>query len=593
MSTRTLINWLEAALLLVWVFAVSCGGGGNSNTPNPTSTPQPQQNITVSVSPPSATMAPNGRQQYTATVTGTTNTGVIWSANKVQGGNAAVGTINASGLYTAPATAPNPSAVNITAVSVADGTSSGKAVANVLVHHANQDFQSPPVKLGTSGGNANDKNTITDPTTGKREIFCCSGTLGSLVSRGGDLFILSNNHVLDKSGTGTPGDPISQPGLADTNCGQNPNIMVANLTQAAPLATACGNVDAAIAKVIAGEVDVTGTILDLNGVGQPAPPSATLATAAVNQLVAKSGDATGLTCSTVDAVDLLVTVKYTKTCNDTDNTFSVTFDQQIGIAGGTFSNSGDSGSLIVTSDTARPVALLYAGSSSDSVGNPIQNVLAALKDSGGGAPEIVGGGDHAVGCPAAAQSQAVAREQSLKLTRLPDGEIARAAAVKDRLGAELMRDAAVTGVGVGQSDDNPNESAIVVFLKERPRVPIPAQIDGVRTKVILGSEFRPEQTAATANLGVRRSVSEAEIARVKTAKEKHAQDMMADPAILGVGVGASSDNPEEAALVVFVEKGKSVSVPAEIDGARTRVIATDPFRTFNWGTRTMRACSRK
>jgi hypothetical protein len=69
--------------------------------------------------------------------------------------------------------------------------------------------------------------------------------------------------------------------------------------------------------------------------------------------------------------------------------------------------------------------------------------------------------------------------------------------------------------------------------------------------------------------------------------------MMADPAILGVGVGASSDNPEEAALVVFVEKGKSVSVPAEIDGARTRVIATDPFRTFNWGTRTMRACSRK
>jgi hypothetical protein len=593
MNTRTLINWLEAALLLVSVSAVSCGGAGNSSTPNPTSTPQPQQNITVSVSPPSATMAPNGRQQYTATVTGATNTGVTWSANKVQGGNTAVGTINASGLYTAPATAPNPSAVNITALSVADGTSSGKAVANVLVHHANQDFQSPPIKLGTSGGNANDKNTIMGPATGKREIFCCSGTLGSLLSRGGDLFILSNNHVLDKSGTGTPGDPISQPGLADTNCGQNQNTIVANLTQAAPLATASGNVDAAIAKVIAGEVDVTGTILDLNGVGQSAPPSATLATAAVNQPVAKSGDATGLTCSTVDAVDLRVAVKYTQTCNDTDNTFSVTFDQQIGIAGGTFSNSGDSGSLIVTSNTAHPVALLYAGSSSDSVGNPIQNVLAALKDSGGVAPEIVGGGDHAVGCPAAAQSQAVAREQSLRLTRLPDGEIAKAAAVKDRLGAELMRDAAVTGVGVGQSDDNPNESAIVVFLKERPRVPIPAQIDGVRTKVILGSEFRPEQTAATANLGVRPSVSEAEIARVKTAKEKHAQVMMSDPAILGVGVGASSDNPEEAALVVFVEKGKSVSVPAEIDGARTRVIATDPFRTFNWGTRTMRACSRK
>jgi hypothetical protein len=68
--------------------------------------------------------------------------------------------------------------------------------------------------------------------------------------------------------------------------------------------------------------------------------------------------------------------------------------------------------------------------------------------------------------------------------------------------------------------------------------------------------------------------------------------MMSDPAILGVGVGASNDNPEEAALVVFVEKGKSVSVPAEIDGARTRVIATDRFRTFKWGQRTVPACSR-
>jgi hypothetical protein len=382
--------------------------------------------------------------------------------------------------------------------------------------------------------------------------------------------------------------------LADSNCGQNQNTIVANLTQAAPLATSSGNVDAAMAKIIAGDVDSTGTILDLNGVGQPAPPSANLATAAVNQPVAKSGDATGLTCSTVEAVDLLVTVKYTQTCNDTANTFSVTFDHQIGIKGGTFSNSGDSGSLIVTSDTARPLALLYAGSTADTVGNPIQNVLTALKDPNTNeVPKMVGGPDHAIGCPAALQSQVVAREQSLQLTRVPNSEIARATAVKNRRGTELMRDAAVTGVGVGQSDDNPGESALVIFLKDRPRVPIPAQIDGVRTKVIPGSEFRAQQTATTARMAMRPAVSETEIARVRSTKEKHAQGMMADPAVLGVGVGASNDNPEEAALVVFVEKGKSVSVPVEIDGARTRVIATDPFRTFDWGKRTVRACSRK
>ncbi len=69
--------------------------------------------------------------------------------------------------------------------------------------------------------------------------------------------------------------------------------------------------------------------------------------------------------------------------------------------------------------------------------------------------------------------------------------------------------------------------------------------------------------------------------------------MMSDPAILGVGVGASVDNPEEAAVVVFAEKGKQVTIPAEIDGVRTRVIETDRFRTFNWGKRTRNSCSKR
>ena len=68
---------------------------------------------------------------------------------------------------------------------------------------------------------------------------------------------------------------------------------------------------------------------------------------------------------------------------------------------------------------------------------------------------------------------------------------------------------------------------------------------------------------------------------------------MTNSAIIGVGVGASNDSPGESAIVVFVEKGKSVAVPAVIDGVRTRVIATDPFRTFNWGKSTVKACSRK
>ena len=71
--------------------------------------------VRITISPTSATVAPNGTQQFTATVTGTVNTGVKWS----EVGN---GTVSQSGLYTAPSTnendtvtatanaAPNPSA---------------------------------------------------------------------------------------------------------------------------------------------------------------------------------------------------------------------------------------------------------------------------------------------------------------------------------------------------------------------------------------------------------------------------------------------------------------------------------------------------
>jgi hypothetical protein len=83
---------------------------------------------TTPVSPPPVIVALSGASsvtlgtssQYTATVTGSTNTDVTWSVNGVAGGNAAVGSITASGLYTAPASAPQTSNVTITATSVAN-----------------------------------------------------------------------------------------------------------------------------------------------------------------------------------------------------------------------------------------------------------------------------------------------------------------------------------------------------------------------------------------------------------------------------------------------------------------------------------------
>src|SRR5947207_15441405 len=69
---------------------------------------------------------------------------------------------------------------------------------------------------------------------------------------------------------------------------------------------------------------------------------------------------------------------------------TVSYQNQISVSGGTFSSQGDSGSLIVSQGSADPVALLYGGSDTDSVGNPIQDVLAAMADSVGNKPVFVG-----------------------------------------------------------------------------------------------------------------------------------------------------------------------------------------------------------
>jgi hypothetical protein len=73
----------------------------------------------------------NQSQQFTANISGTANTAVTWSVNGIAGGNSAVGTIDSSGFYTAPAAVPG-SSVTVTADSVAQPTASANAVVTVV-----------------------------------------------------------------------------------------------------------------------------------------------------------------------------------------------------------------------------------------------------------------------------------------------------------------------------------------------------------------------------------------------------------------------------------------------------------------------------
>jgi hypothetical protein len=71
-----------------------------------------------------------GQQQFTASVSGTTNTGVVWSVNGVPGGSASTGTITTQGLYSAPA-CPSAASVTIAAQSSYDSSVSSSTGATL------------------------------------------------------------------------------------------------------------------------------------------------------------------------------------------------------------------------------------------------------------------------------------------------------------------------------------------------------------------------------------------------------------------------------------------------------------------------------
>ena len=566
-------------------------------------------NITVMVSPSAPTVPDFGTKQFSAVVNGTSNTAVTWEVNGTPGGSLQFGFISSSGLFVAPGGVPTKSdgsggstttTLKVTAVSQANSSASGSATVTVVP--ASQGGQPVPVNLGTSGGNANDSSTSGNTIT------CCGGTLGSLVVRGGTQYILSNTHVLARSDIATIGDPIIQPGLVDANCNKSQAATVANLSQFYNLETgAAPKIDAAIAQVISGDVSTSGEIeylgatADANGIPLPGAPHAGAgAAAAVNMAVAKSGRSTGLTCSTVFSTLTSTSVQYQKGCG-TGTTFSVTYLNQVDVTGGSFSAEGDSGSLIVSESTADPVALLYAGSDADTVGNPVSEVLSFFK-SGSNSATFVGGAAHQViGCtlplkPASATLTAQAATASAE-------GLQRAIAVRDAHAPELLAHPEVQAVGVGGSYDHPSEPAILFFVtKGQARTTIPLQVDGIRTRIVEGDLFssRGSLTAAE-SAALEKSVplpqmtytiSESEFSRAKIVHTAHVDGLMKQSGVQGVGIGSSVDSPGEAALVIFLVRGVPHDpIPAVIDGLRTRIRESSRFRAGFGDNKSQRGCS--
>jgi len=222
-----------------------------------------------------------------------------------------------------------------------------------------------------------------------------AGTLGCLVTRNGQLFILSNNHVLANSNAAEKGDPIIQPGRYDggtiedqiatledfvpINFGTSPPTCpiaagmesflnwVARLLGSSHRVMAFQEVpdrnlvDAAIARPLSDDL-VERRILEIG-----VPKGSREATLGTN--VKKSGRTTGFTTGRITQIDVTVQVSY-------GEGKTATFEDQL--MAGAMSKGGDSGSAVLDQEDY-VIGLLFAGSDTTTIINPIQFVLEALR----------------------------------------------------------------------------------------------------------------------------------------------------------------------------------------------------------------------
>jgi hypothetical protein len=501
--------------------------------------------------------------------------------------------------YSAPAGLPSVPAVYL--IAAVNGTQTIASSRILINDHglnstpaAHQAVQGKHALLGGSGGNDNDYDTYTTPAGKSYIADCCGGTLGALVKdAAGQKFILSNNHVFAESDQAKIGDVIDQPGLMDGACiplsdASTRLHAVGRLRAYLPLSAHSTNVDAALASIDPGAINSSGAILELgplhDGILTPAPPMAgtgeALAPGNFDMPVVKSGRTTGLTCSHISAVDLAVKVNYYKDCAETQPYESKIFHGQIAIEGADFTDSGDSGALVLDARNAEGIGMYFAGGTNGdgdalSLVNPIHDVLSELSREIGSPLQLVGTAEpHPIACIHYGQAADRRTPVIPEIWRRRIQAVLASAAYQEFL--HRTRPGAILGTAAGASLDERGRPALILYLNaSHSGMPIPNLIDGVRTQVIVTTSAAidrgeaPRAPAAPEGL----HLSARSLAHAESIAQQRTRELMRDPAILGVGVAQSLDRPSQAALLVLVEVGRVPHhQPAMLDGLRVRYL---------------------
>jgi hypothetical protein len=91
-----------------------------------------KKSVTVVVDPKTQSVVVATTQQFTVTVTGSSNVAVAWSVGGTNCSTQDCGSISADGLYTAPKTIPDPALVTVTATANANSADFGAAAVTII-----------------------------------------------------------------------------------------------------------------------------------------------------------------------------------------------------------------------------------------------------------------------------------------------------------------------------------------------------------------------------------------------------------------------------------------------------------------------------
>lgn len=134
----------------------------------------------VTISPTSAVLFPTQTYQFTAEVSGTTTPSVTWSVNGIVGGNATLGTISSTGLYTSPTAVPSPPTFTVTATNAAD-TSFFDSATVVIVAPPDK-IHTHAVSVGFAAPTTTTINNLTAPALSVAVAAPSSTTVNTLVA---------------------------------------------------------------------------------------------------------------------------------------------------------------------------------------------------------------------------------------------------------------------------------------------------------------------------------------------------------------------------------------------------------------------------